>query len=128
VLARSVFHHSVNYRSVVLFGTGYAIEDEAEKMSALRAVTEHLIPGRWDEARLPNEKELNATRVVGIKIDEASAKIRVGPPIDDEEDYDLPVWAGVLPLQEIPSAPVRDEVQSNEIPLPEYVAAYSRKR
>lgn len=128
VLARSVFHHSVNYRSVVLFGTGYAIEDEAGKMSALRAVTEHLIPGRWDEARLPNEKELNATRVVAIRIEEASAKIRVGPPIDEEEDYDLPVWAGVLPLQEMPHSPIRDEVQSDDIPLPKYVAAYSRKR
>ncbi len=128
VLARSVFHHSINYRSVVLFGTGYAIEDHAEKMSALRAVTEHIIPGRWDEARLPNEKELNATRVVGISIDEASAKVRVGPPIDEEEDYGLPVWAGILPFQETALSPIRDEVHSNDIPLPEYVAAYSRRR
>ena len=128
VLARSVFHHSINYRSVVLFGTGYAIEDHAEKMSALRAVTEHIIPGRWDEARLPNEKELNATRVVGISIDEASAKVRVGPPVDEEEDYGLPVWAGILPFQETALSPIRDEVHSNDIPLPEYVAAYSRRR
>lgn len=128
VLARSVFHHSVNYRSVVLFGTGYAIEDEAEKMSALQAVTEHLIPGRWNDARLPNEKELQATRVVGLRIDEASAKVRVGPPGDEDEDYGLPVWAGVLPLQEIPLSPIRDEVQPADIPLPDYVAAYSRKQ
>lgn len=127
VLARSVFHHSINYRSVVLFGTGYAIEDEAEKMSALQAVADHLIPGRWNEARLPNEKEMRSTRVVGIRIDEASAKVRVGPPLDEEDDYDLPVWAGVLPLQETPGSPIRDEAQSNDIPLPEYVAAYSRK-
>jgi nitroimidazol reductase NimA-like FMN-containing flavoprotein (pyridoxamine 5'-phosphate oxidase superfamily) len=126
VLARSVFHHSVNYRSVVLFGTGRLIEDKQEKLAALQAVTEHLIPGRWAEARLPNRKELNATSVVSIKIEEASAKIRVGPPIDDEEDYGLPVWAGLLPLQESPLTPVRDELQSEEIPLPAYIAGYSR--
>lgn len=128
VLARSAFHHSVNYRSAVLFGTGYAIEDEAEKMCALRAVTEHLIPGRWDEARLPNQKEINATRVVAIRIDEASAKVRVGPPGDEEEDYVLPVWAGVLPLQEMPLTPIRDELQSDDVPLPDYLATYSRQK
>lgn len=128
VLARSIFHHSINYRSVVLFGTGCAIEDVAEKMEALRAVSDHIIPGRWDEARLPNDKELNATRVVGIRIDEASAKVRMGPPIDEDEDYDLPVWAGVLPLQETALSPLQDEVQSKEIPVPEYAAAYSRRR
>jgi hypothetical protein len=127
VLARSVFNHSVNYRSVVLFGTGYAIEDNVGKLSALQAVTEHLIPGRWDEARLPNEKELNATRVVAIRIDEASAKVRVGPPGDEEEDYALPVWAGILPVQELPLSPIRDEAQADDIPLPDYIAAYSRK-
>jgi len=127
VLARSVFHHSVNYRSVVLFGKGCAVEDEQEKLSALRAITEHLVPGRWQEARLPNRKEMNATRVVSIKIDEASAKVRMGPPVDDQEDYDLPVWAGVLPLQEIPLSPIRDEVLPEEISLPEYIAGYSRK-
>jgi uncharacterized protein len=126
VLARSVFHHSVNYRSVVLFGTGYAIEDEVEKLCALEAVSEHLIPGRWKEARLPNPKELKATRVVGIRIDEASAKVRVGPPLDEQEDYSLPVWAGVLPLVEQPLSPIRDELQKAEIPIPEYITAYSR--
>jgi uncharacterized protein len=126
VLARSVFHHSINYRSVVLFGTGCLIEDEAEKLSALEAVTEHLIPGRWKEARLPNKKEMNATSVVAIKIDEASAKVRVGPPGDEQEDYALPVWAGVLPLQELPQAAVRDELQVANVPLPDYIAQYSR--
>jgi nitroimidazol reductase NimA-like FMN-containing flavoprotein (pyridoxamine 5'-phosphate oxidase superfamily) len=126
VLARSVFHHSINYRSVVLFGSGRLILDEQEKLAALEAVAEHLIPGRWKEARLPNRKELNATSVISIQIEEASAKVRVGPPVDEEEDYTLPVWAGVLPLQEMPLAPLQDELQSKEISLPEYVARYSR--
>ena len=128
VLARSVFHHSVNYRSVVLFGTGRIVEDDLEKMAALEAITEHLLPGRWREARLPNRREMNATLVVSIKIDEASAKVRTGPPIVDEEDYDLPVWAGVLPLCEAPLPPIRDEMQSKEVALPPYIADYSRNR
>ena len=128
VLARSVFHHSVNYRSVVLFGRGRLIADEEEKLAALEAVTEHLIPGRWKEARLPSQKELNATSVVSIQIDEASAKVRVGPPVDEEEDYTLPVWAGILPLQELPLAPLRDALQSETVPMPVYVEHYSRKR
>ena len=127
VLARSVFHHSVNYRSVVLFGTGHLLQDEQEKLHALEAVTEHLIPGRWKEARLPNAKELNATGVVSIRIDDASAKVRVGPPVDEEEDYVLPVWAGVLPLQELALPPLQDELQSREISLPDSIAQYSRK-
>ena len=127
VLARSVFHHSMNYRSVVLFGKGRAVENEQEKMDALKAVAEHLIPGRWGEARLPDRKEMNATRVVSIKIDEASAKIRVGPPVDEQEDYALPVWAGVLPLQEKPLSPIRDELLAAGISLPDYIAHYSRK-
>jgi nitroimidazol reductase NimA-like FMN-containing flavoprotein (pyridoxamine 5'-phosphate oxidase superfamily) len=128
VLARSVFHHSVNYRSVVLFGTGRLVEDEQEKLAALEAVTEHLVPGRWKDARLPNRKELNATSVVSIPIDESSAKVRAGGPVDDEGDYDLPVWAGVLPLNEVPLAPMRDERQAEEIALPEYLRSYSRRR
>ena len=127
VLARSVFHHSLNYRSVVVFGVGRLIEGEQEKLAALQAVTEHLIPGRWQEARLPNRKELNATSVVSINIDEASAKVRVGPPVDEDEDYALPVWAGILPLLEMPLTPIRDEPQSENIPLPKYVDQYSRK-
>ena len=128
VLARSVFHHSVNYRSVVLFGKGHIVEEEQKKLTALKAITEHLIPGRWQDARRPNQKELSATRVVSIKIDEASAKVRMGPPIDEEEDYTLPVWAGVLPLQELPLSPLRDELQPKDVPLPEYIAQYSRSR
>lgn len=128
VLARSVFNHSVNYRSVVLFGRGRAVEDEQEKLSALETITEHLIPGRWQEARLPTSKELNATAVVSIKIDEASAKVRMGPPVDDQEDYDLPIWAGVLPLQEQALAPIRDESLSEDLPLPESIAQYSRRQ
>jgi len=127
VLARSVFHHSVNYRSVIVFGKGQLIQDEQEKLAALQAVTEHMIPGRWQEARLPNRKELNATSVVSIQIEEASAKVRSGPAVDEEEDYVLPVWAGILPLQEMPSLPLRDKVQSEDIPLPDYIARYSRK-
>lgn len=128
VLARSVFNHSVNYRSVVLFGRGRAVEDEQEKLSTLETITEHLIPGRWQEARLPTSKELNATAVVSIKIDEASAKVRMGPPVDDQEDYDLPIWAGVLPLQEQALAPIRDESLSEDLPLPESIAQYSRRQ
>jgi len=118
----------VNYRSVVVFGKGRPVEDEQEKLAALEAITEHLIPGRWKEARLPNQKEMNATRVVSIKIDEASAKVRIGPPKDEPEDYALPVWAGVVPLEEVTSTPIRDELLAEEVPLPEYVAGYSRKQ
>jgi nitroimidazol reductase NimA-like FMN-containing flavoprotein (pyridoxamine 5'-phosphate oxidase superfamily) len=128
VLARSVFHHSLNYRSVVIFGTGKAVQDDAEKLAALEAITEHLIPGRWQEARRPTPKEMNATSVVSIKIDLASAKVRSGPPVDDEEDYALPVWAGVLPLRETALTPLRDERMTQEIPEPEYVANYSRSK
>lgn len=128
VLARSVFHHSMNYRSVVLFGRGRLLTDEHEKLAALEAVTEHLIPGRWKEARLPSRRELNATSVVSILIDEASAKVRVGPPVDEAEDYALLVWAGVLPIRETAGTPVRDELQTEETPLPAYLEQYSRKR
>jgi hypothetical protein len=122
VLARSVFHSSINYRSVVLFGRGRAVTDEQEKMAALEAIVEHLIPGRWREARRPNEKEMKATRVVAIKINEASAKVRAGPPGDDADDYALPIWAGVLPLREQALAPLRDELLSKEISEPDYVS------
>lgn len=128
VLARSVFHSSVNYRSVVLFGKGRAIETEEEKLAALEAVVEHLIPGRWQDARLPNHKELKATSVVAIQINDASAKVRVGPPSDDAEDYALPIWAGLLPLQEVALSPIRDEVLPKEIPVPDYISSYNRKR
>ena len=126
VLARAVFHHSMNYRSVVLFGKGRLLEEEQEKLAALKAITNHLIPGRWAEVRPPNRKEMNATRVVSIKITDASAKVRVGAPIDEQDDYALPVWAGVLPLQEAPLSPVRDEILAEDIPVPEYIQQYSR--
>lgn len=126
VLARSVFNHSMNYRSIVLFGKGQLVEGEQEKLSALKAITEHLIPGRWQEVRQPSRKELSATRLVSIMIEEASAKVRMGPPVDDQEDYALPVWAGVLPLQEQALSPIRDEFLTQDIPVPEYVTHYSR--
>lgn len=99
VLARSAFHHSINYRSVVVFGRARVVESDEEKMAALLAFMEHVVPGRWDEVREPTKQELDATLVLSLALDEASAKIRTGPPIDDEEDYELPIWAGVLPLR-----------------------------
>lgn len=124
VLARSVFHHSMNYRAVVLFGKGKAIEGKADKLSALEAVTEHVMPGRWRDARKPSRKELNATTVVAIPIDDASAKIRTGPPADDLEDYELPVWAGILPIRQQVSVPENDAKLRTGIPVPDYVLKY----
>jgi hypothetical protein len=121
VLARSVFHHSMNYRSVVIFGKGKLLENKVEKLEALKTITEHLIPDRWEDARKPNEKELNATTVVSIDIDEASAKIRTGPPIDDEEDYNLPVWAGVIPILQKFDSPENDPKLNEDIVLPNYI-------
>jgi len=121
VLARSVFHHSINYRSVVLFGKGREVIDEEEKVAAFHAITDHIMPGRWEDARRPNQKEINATAVVLINIDEASAKIRTGPPVDDEEDYQLPVWAGVLPFKLKCNKPEQDPKLGQNIPLPRYI-------
>jgi nitroimidazol reductase NimA-like FMN-containing flavoprotein (pyridoxamine 5'-phosphate oxidase superfamily) len=126
VLARSAFHHSVNYRSVVVLGTARLVEDSSEKMEALRLFTEHIMKGRWEEIRWPNEQELKATSVLALPLEEASAKVRTGGPIDDEEDYALPVWAGVLPLESVPKAPVPDTRLKNGTPVPEYIAKYSR--
>jgi nitroimidazol reductase NimA-like FMN-containing flavoprotein (pyridoxamine 5'-phosphate oxidase superfamily) len=98
VLARSVFNHSIDYRSVVVLGTPTLVEDAGEKREALRAFTEHVAPGRWDEARQPTDQELKATWILSVPLDEASAKIRTGPPEDEPEDLDLPVWAGVVPI------------------------------
>jgi nitroimidazol reductase NimA-like FMN-containing flavoprotein (pyridoxamine 5'-phosphate oxidase superfamily) len=126
VLARSAFHHSMNYRSVVILGTARLVEDEKEKWEALRAFTEHVVPGRWNESRHPNEREMKATTVLCLPLEEVSAKIRTGPPIDEEEDYQLPVWAGVLPLRLTPLAPVADPRCRPEIHPPEYVVNYSR--
>jgi len=121
VLARSAFHHSMNYRSVMAFGTARKIEGSSEKTRALRMIAEHLMPGRWDDVRGPSEKELRATAVLEFTIEEASAKIRQGPPVDDEEDYSLPVWAGILPLQLEAKAPLRDPRLAEGIELPQYV-------
>lgn len=124
VLARSVFHHSVNYRSAMVFGRGRLVNTDEEKMSALEAITEHVCPGRWAEARRPNPKELNATLVVAIEIESASAKVRSGPPKDDAEDDALPVWAGVLPLALQPGPP--QAAEGVNAPVPDYVACYRR--
>jgi nitroimidazol reductase NimA-like FMN-containing flavoprotein (pyridoxamine 5'-phosphate oxidase superfamily) len=109
VLARSAFHHSINYRSVVIFGTAVAVEDPAEKNEALRLFSEQIAPGRWAEVRPPAPQELKGTSVLKVTIDEASAKIRTGGPIDDEQDYTLPVWAGVLPVHMTPGEPIDDQ-------------------
>ena len=99
VLARSAFHHSMNYRSVVIFGRATLVEDREEKMAALLALSEHIIRGRWAEVREPTEQEMKATTVLSLPLEEGSAKIRTGPPLDDEEDYEMNVWAGVIPLR-----------------------------
>jgi len=126
VLARSVFNHSMNYRSVVILGTAALVADPAEKLSALRALSEHILPHRWDDSRQPNEKELKATSVLRLPISEFSAKVRVGPPVDDEEDYSFPTWAGVIPLEMISGTPIRDERCQRE--LPAYLNNYSRRK
>jgi nitroimidazol reductase NimA-like FMN-containing flavoprotein (pyridoxamine 5'-phosphate oxidase superfamily) len=126
VLARSAFHHSINYRSVVMFGTMTAVESEQEKMAALHAFTEHIVPGRWRDVREPAPSELKATSVLSMDLNEISAKIRTGPPKDDEADYALNVWAGELPLNTVPGTPVADE--RNMAAVPDYVLTYNRKR
>lgn len=126
VLARSAFHHSVNYRSVVILGTAKLVEQPAEKMEALRIFTEQVMKGRWDDIRQPNEQELKGTTVLSIALEEVSAKIRTGGPIDDEADYALPVWAGVVPLQTIVKTPEPDALRKSDPPVPEYLKSYSR--
>jgi hypothetical protein len=121
VLARSAFHHSMNYRSVVAFGTARRIDDIQGKAEALRVISDHLIAGRWQEVRNPTAKELKATSVLEFTIEDASAKTRSGPPMDDEEDYALPVWAGVVPLQMQAAAPQRDPRLEHDLAIPEYV-------
>lgn len=127
VLARSAFHHSMNYRSVVAFGTASKIEDETHKRNALRVVSEHLIRGRWDDVRDPNSKELKATSVLEFQIEEASAKVRQGPPLDDEEDYSLSMWAGILPLKLEAGTPTPDARLAPGTPLPRYLADFADK-
>jgi uncharacterized protein len=127
VLARSVFHHSMNYRSAVVFGSGRLVTTNEEKVQALAVLTEHVAKGRWAEARQPNPKELNATTVIAVQIESASAKQRSGGPKDDEADYAMPIWAGVLPLVQQPLTPQQDERQPEGVEIPAYLRHYKRK-
>ena len=126
VLARSAFHHSMNYRSVVVFGRAVLVDEREEKLAALLSLSEHMIPGRWDDVREPNERELQLTTVLSLPLDEASAKVRTGPPLDDEEDYEMSVWAGVIPLHLVAGAPTPDPRLPAEIGPPPYALEYSR--
>jgi nitroimidazol reductase NimA-like FMN-containing flavoprotein (pyridoxamine 5'-phosphate oxidase superfamily) len=127
VLARSAFHHSMNYRSVVVFGRATLVEDREEKRAALVALSEHIIRGRWAEVREPTEQELKLTTVLSMPLVEASAKIRTGPPLDDEDDYALPMWAGVIPLRLEAGEPINDPRLSDEIEVPDYARNYRRR-
>ncbi|HEX3352621.1 MAG TPA: pyridoxamine 5'-phosphate oxidase family protein [Terriglobales bacterium] len=127
VLARSIFNHSMNYRSVVVLGTAVAVLDAREKLAALKSLSEHILPGRWAGSRQPNERELKQTLVMRLPIAEFSAKVRQGPPIDDEEDYAFPTWAGVIPLQMVPGTPENDPRLDPKTPVPAYASSYSRK-
>lgn len=124
VLARSAFHHSMNYRSAVLFGRGEIIKDKAAKLAALEAISEHLVPGRWPEVRQPRGQELKATTVVRMPIESASVKVRSGDPIDDEADYALPIWAGVLPIVTAPGALRADARLGPGVPVPKHLAVF----
>ena len=126
VLARSIFNHSMNYRSVVILGTATLVDDPEEKLKALRVLSEHIMPHRWDDSRQPNEKELKATSALRVPIEEFSAKVRQGPAVDDEPDYSFPTWAGVIPLDATVGTPIRDE--RCQLELPEYLRKYSRKK
>ena len=126
VLARSAFHHSINYRSVLVFGRATFVDDPKEKYEALVALSEHIVPGRWADVREPNEQEMIQTSVLCLPMAEASAKVRTGPPLDDEEDYALPMWAGVIPLKLIAEQPINDPRLPAEIPVPDYAAHYKR--
>jgi nitroimidazol reductase NimA-like FMN-containing flavoprotein (pyridoxamine 5'-phosphate oxidase superfamily) len=126
VLARAVMHHSANYRSVMLLGEARTVERPEEKLAALEAIVEHIVPGRWREARAPSENELQATSVLAIPIQEASAKVRSGPPLDDEQDHELPIWAGVIPIVTEARAPEPDPRLAADIPPPASATAYRR--
>jgi len=126
VLARSVFNHSMNYRAVVALGNAVIVDKPGEKLEALRAFTEKILPGRWNDARQPNEKELKATSILRLPLHEVSAKIRVGGVEDDAEDYALNVWAGIVPLRLVADQPIRDERCDPSIPTPEYASQFRR--
>lgn len=123
VLARSVYNHSMNYRSVVVLGRAYEVTGREEKLRAMERVVEHVVPGRWKDARQPNERELKGTTILAVSLENSSAKIRSGPPSDDEDDISLPVWAGVIPLELTPAAPVSD---CGDGPPPAYASDYRR--
>jgi len=124
VLARSVFNHSMNYRSVVALGSAVIVDEPSEKLAALQAFTEKILPGRWNDARQPNEKELKATSILRLPLNEVSAKVRVGGVEDDAEDYALKVWAGIVPLRLVADEPVRDERCDASIPAPNYAKKF----
>lgn len=126
VLARSAFHHSMNYRSVLVFGRATFVSDPEEKNAALLALSEHIVPGRWKDVREPNDQEMKLTTVLCLPLEEASAKIRTGPPLDDDEDYALPIWAGVVPLKLVAGEPVNDPLLTADVPIPHYAAHYKR--
>jgi nitroimidazol reductase NimA-like FMN-containing flavoprotein (pyridoxamine 5'-phosphate oxidase superfamily) len=128
VLARSAFHHSVNYRSVVVFGRAAMVEEREAKLAALFAFSEQVIPGRWNDVREPTEQELKATTVLSLPLVEVSAKVRTGPPLDDDEDYALNVWAGVLPLKLVAGEPVNDPRLPHGIEPPAYTLKYRREK
>jgi uncharacterized protein len=127
VLARSIFNHSMNYRSVVILGRATLVGDPGKKLDALRILSEHIIPGRWNDVRQPNERELKATSVLRVPIEEFSAKVRTGPPIDDEEDYSFPTWAGVVPLELAVHEPIADSRLLAGQTVPRYALNYKRK-
>ncbi len=126
VLARSAMHHSANYRSAILLGNARLVEEPVEKGAALRAIVEHIVPGRWSDVRAPSRNELKATAVLALAIEEASAKIRTGGPLDDEEDHALDTWAGVIPLASVAGTPIADPLLRAGIVLPRYATSYSR--
>jgi nitroimidazol reductase NimA-like FMN-containing flavoprotein (pyridoxamine 5'-phosphate oxidase superfamily) len=126
VLARSAFHHSANYRSVVIFGRARLVDDAAEKLAALEAFAEHVAPGRWADVRPPTGLELKATKVLALPLVEASAKVRSGPPIDDEEDYARDTWAGIIPLHLAAGAPETDARVPTGVTVPDYALEYRR--
>jgi uncharacterized protein len=126
VLARSAFHHSMNYRSVMAIGRTRPVTDPAQKDAALRALVDHIVPGRSAAVRGADRRELAATAVLALPLDEVSAKVRTGPPIDDEPDYALPIWAGVLPLRQVADPPVADDRLDPALAVPAHVAGWRR--
>ena len=128
VLARSIFNHSMNYRSVVILGKATLVDDPEEKRTALITLSEHILPGRWAGTRQPNQRELKATSVLRLPMEEFSAKVRVGPAVDDAEDYSFPTWAGVIPLELVAGAPIDDEILLPGQTVPAYARNYTRKR